>query len=163
MRTEIKELHQRLGTTTVYVTHDQIEAMTMGDRIAILKDGDLQQVGTPLELYEQPANLFVARFIGTPPMNVLRGVVDGGRVRCGEAVLAVPDDLAATLEARAAEIDARLAGLHSKLFLEANPIPVKWALAEMGLIEKGIRLPLTWFSDNLHQPLREAMQQAGVI
>jgi 4-hydroxy-tetrahydrodipicolinate synthase len=53
--------------------------------------------------------------------------------------------------------------LHSKLFLEANPIPVKWALAEMGMIEAGIRLPLTWFSDNLHQPLREAMQQAGVI
>ena len=64
---------------------------------------------------------------------------------------------------KAAEIDAGLAGLHSKLFLEANPIPVKWALAEMGLIEEGIRLPLTWFSDSLHQPLREAMRQAGVI
>ncbi len=64
---------------------------------------------------------------------------------------------------KATQIDAGLAGLHSKLFLEANPIPVKWALAEMGLIEEGIRLPLTWFSDSLHQPLREAMRQAGVI
>ena len=79
------------------------------------------------------------------------------------AMRAMCDAALAGDSAKAAEIDARLAGLHSKLFLEANPIPVKWALAEMGLIEKGIRLPLTWFSDNLHQPLREAMQQAGVI
>ena len=65
--------------------------------------------------------------------------------------------------AGAAQIDATLAGLHNKLFLEANPIPVKWALAEMGLIEAGIRLPLTWFSEGFHEPLRAAMQQAGVL
>ena len=65
--------------------------------------------------------------------------------------------------ARAAEIDATLAGLHSKLFLEANPIPVKWALAEMGLIDRGIRLPLTWFSDSFHDQLRAVMQQAGIL
>jgi multiple sugar transport system ATP-binding protein len=75
MRAEITGLQRRLETTTVYVTHDQVEAMTMGHRIAVLNDGDLQQVGTPLELYDVPANLFVARFIGTPPMNFLRGKV----------------------------------------------------------------------------------------
>ncbi|MBE0565654.1 MAG: sn-glycerol-3-phosphate ABC transporter ATP-binding protein UgpC, partial [Krumholzibacteria bacterium] len=75
MRAEITGLQRRLGTTTVYVTHDQVEAMTMGHRIAVLKDGELQQVGTPRELYETPANLFVARFIGTLPLNVLSGTI----------------------------------------------------------------------------------------
>jgi len=77
MRAEIAKLHQRLKTTTVYVTHDQVEAMTMGSRICVLKDGDLQQVGTPLEVYENPENLFVATFIGTPPMNFLRARLSG--------------------------------------------------------------------------------------
>jgi multiple sugar transport system ATP-binding protein len=82
MRAEITGLQRRLKTTTVYVTHDQVEAMTMGHRIAVLNDGDLQQVGTPLELYDTPANLFVARFIGTPPMNFMRGMIgqDGATV-----------------------------------------------------------------------------------
>ena len=71
-RTQIAALQQRLGVTTVYVTHDQVEAMTMGDRVAVLKDGVLQQVDTPLNLYDQPANLFVAGFIGSPAMNLLR-------------------------------------------------------------------------------------------
>ncbi len=75
MRAEITKLQHRLKTTTVYVTHDQVEAMTMGHRIAILKDGELQQVGTPLEVYERPANLFVATFIGTPPMNLFPGTL----------------------------------------------------------------------------------------
>jgi multiple sugar transport system ATP-binding protein len=88
MRAEIKELHQRLKTTTVYVTHDQIEAMTMADRIVVLRDGVVEQIGTPLELYDRPANLFVAGFIGSPSMNFLKGtikldgkpsfVIDGG-------------------------------------------------------------------------------------
>ena len=68
-RAEIARLHQRLGTTTVYVTHDQVEAMTMGDRIAVMRDGILQQVGTPQELYDHPVNVFVAGFIGSPAMN----------------------------------------------------------------------------------------------
>ncbi|MBI5069993.1 MAG: sn-glycerol-3-phosphate ABC transporter ATP-binding protein UgpC [Deltaproteobacteria bacterium] len=92
MRAEIKELHQRLRTTSVYVTHDQIEAMTMADRIVVMHDGKVEQVGSPLELYDRPANLFVAGFIGSPAMNLLPGVVrrsgsgaevelaDGGRV-----------------------------------------------------------------------------------
>jgi multiple sugar transport system ATP-binding protein len=73
MRTEIKELHQRLSTTTVYVTHDQIEAMTMADKIVVMHDGLVEQIGTPLELYDRPDNLFVAGFIGSPAMNFFKG------------------------------------------------------------------------------------------
>ncbi len=75
MRTELKELHQRLSTTSIYVTHDQIEAMTMGDKIVVMKDGRIEQTGSPLELYDQPANLFVAGFIGSPAMNFLSGTL----------------------------------------------------------------------------------------
>jgi multiple sugar transport system ATP-binding protein len=74
MRSEIKALHQRLKTTTVYVTHDQVEAMTMADRIAVMNEGRIEQLGDPLELYDRPANLFVAQFIGSPAMNVCEGV-----------------------------------------------------------------------------------------
>jgi multiple sugar transport system ATP-binding protein len=92
MRAEITRLQQRLGTTCVYVTHDQIEAMTMGHRITVLREGRIQQVGTPLEVYDRPANVFVAQFIGTPPMNFfdatalpvpLPSGVDPARVRAG--------------------------------------------------------------------------------
>ena len=75
MRTEIKELHQRLKTTTVYVTHDQIEAMTMADKIVVMHDGIVEQMGAPLELYDRPNNLFVAGFIGSPAMNMLKGKI----------------------------------------------------------------------------------------
>ena len=75
MRTEIKELHQRLKTTTVYVTHDQIEAMTMADKIVVMHDGIVEQIGAPLELYDRPANLFVAGFIGSPAMNFIEGTL----------------------------------------------------------------------------------------
>jgi multiple sugar transport system ATP-binding protein len=80
MRVEIARLHRQLGTTMVYVTHDQIEAMTLGQRIVVLKDGEIQQIDTPMALYEKPANLFVATFLGSPGMNVLRGRLarDGG-------------------------------------------------------------------------------------
>jgi multiple sugar transport system ATP-binding protein len=78
MRKEIKELHQRLANTMVYVTHDQVEAMTMADRIAVLRAGRLEQQGAPLDLYERPANTFVAQFIGSPAMNLLAGRIDGG-------------------------------------------------------------------------------------
>jgi multiple sugar transport system ATP-binding protein len=80
MRAEIKALHQRLKTTTVYVTHDQIEAMTMADRIVVMHDGIVEQIGTPLELFDRPGNLFVAQFIGSPAMNVFAGTVRGGAV-----------------------------------------------------------------------------------
>jgi multiple sugar transport system ATP-binding protein len=80
MRAEIKALHQRLKTTTVYVTHDQIEAMTMADRIVVMHDGIVEQIGTPLELFDHPGNLFVAQFIGSPAMNVFKGTVQNGQV-----------------------------------------------------------------------------------
>ncbi len=86
MRAEIKALHQRLKTTTVYVTHDQVEAMTMADRIVVMHDGRIEQIGTPLELYDHPNNLFVAQFIGSPAMNVVEGTVrrsGRGRARRG--------------------------------------------------------------------------------
>ena len=78
MRAEIKALHQRLKTTTVYVTHDQVEAMTMADRIVVMQDGRIEQIGTPLELYDHPSNLFVAQFIGSPAMNVVQGTLRRG-------------------------------------------------------------------------------------
>src|SRR5205814_10699668 len=75
-RLELIQLHQRLGVTTIYVTHDQIEAMTMGDRIAVLSEGVLQQIGTPQEVYRRPANVFVATFLGAPPMNLIGGELE---------------------------------------------------------------------------------------
>ena len=97
MRAEISKLQQRLRTTTIYVTHDQVEAMTMGHRISVMNEGRIMQVGTPLELYEQPQNLFVANFIGTPPMNFVRGVLaDGGsRMQATKLSLPVPQTLRA--------------------------------------------------------------------
>jgi multiple sugar transport system ATP-binding protein len=80
MRTEIKDLHERLKTTTVYVTHDQIEAMTMADKIVILKDGVIEQQGSPLDVYDRPNNLFVASFIGSPSMNLIKGTVHKGNM-----------------------------------------------------------------------------------
>ena len=83
MRTELKELHQRLKTTTVFVTHDQIEAMTLADRIVVMQDGYIEQIGTPLELYDHPNNEFVATFIGAPSMNLLSGTLANGTVAIG--------------------------------------------------------------------------------
>jgi multiple sugar transport system ATP-binding protein len=84
MRAYIARLHQELGTTTLYVTHDQTEAMTMGDRVAVMRDGRLEQVDSPQRLYEQPSNMFVAGFIGSPAMNLLRAVVDEDGVLLGD-------------------------------------------------------------------------------
>jgi ABC-type sugar transport systems, ATPase components len=87
MRIEIKRLHQRLTTTTVYVTHDQVEAMTMADRIVVMRDGRILQVGTPVELYENPVDVFTARFIGSPAMNLIPGRAGEGGLRVGETTL----------------------------------------------------------------------------
>ena len=89
-RTQIAALQRRLGITTVYVTHDQVEAMTMGDRVAVLKDGVLQQVDTPRNLYDNPANAFVAGFIGSPAMNLLKTSVSGGKAQLGKLSVDVP-------------------------------------------------------------------------
>ena len=94
MRAEIKALHQRLKTTTVYVTHDQIEAMTMADRIVVMHDGVVEQIGTPLELFDHPGNLFVAQFIGSPSMNVFMGAVRNGSVDGLGAIWPLPPGLA---------------------------------------------------------------------
>ena len=94
-RAELVALQRSLGTTTVYVTHDQVEAMTMGDRIAIMYRGALQQVGAPQDVYDRPANRFVAEFIGTPPMNTFVAQATGGVVRVGETTLPVPHAVAA--------------------------------------------------------------------
>ena len=91
MRRELKTLHARLGTTMIYVTHDQVEAMTLGDRVAVMHEGQLQQVGPPLELYDRPANRFVASFLGSPSMNLLDAeVIDGGKLRIGSHEVVMP-------------------------------------------------------------------------
>ena len=105
MRTEIKALHQRLKTTSIYVTHDQIEAMTMAEKIVVLRDGQVEQIGTPLQLYDSPVNQFVAGFMGSPSMNFLPGVVRDGQVLLdGGVALAMP------LAARAQEGQAVVYG-----------------------------------------------------
>jgi multiple sugar transport system ATP-binding protein len=93
MRTEVARLQNDLGTTTVYVTHDQTEAMTLGDRVAVMRAGVLQQVGTPAELYSEPTNLFVAGFIGSPAMNFMSGELDGDRVKLPLGELPLPAEL----------------------------------------------------------------------
>jgi multiple sugar transport system ATP-binding protein len=91
MRAEISRIQRDLGVTTIYVTHDQVEAMTMGDRVCVLRSGFLQQIASPQELYDRPANLFVAEFIGSPAMNLVRAELAGGEVRFGSRVLPVPE------------------------------------------------------------------------
>jgi multiple sugar transport system ATP-binding protein len=93
MRTEILRMQRRMGTTTVYVTHDQTEAMTLGDRVAVLRKGTLQQVATPRELYEHPVNMFVAGFIGSPPMNFVPGTVEGDRLELPFVTVELPADM----------------------------------------------------------------------
>jgi multiple sugar transport system ATP-binding protein len=110
MRSEIKELHQRLRTTTVYVTHDQIEAMTMADKIVVMRGGHVEQIGSPLDLYDQPANVFVAGFIGSPAMNFMEAVVQGGFVetvdgaRLGTAPANLSDGMGVTAGIRPEDI-----------------------------------------------------------
>ena len=99
MRAEIADLHRRLEATVIYVTHDQTEAMTMGNRIAVMKDGRIHQAAPPREIYDRPANMFVAGFIGTPPMNFLRCRVAGGRLRVDGFSLAVSPERQAALGA----------------------------------------------------------------
>ena len=115
MRAEIKTLQQRLATTTVYVTHDQVEAMTMGTRIAVMKDGRIQQVGAPLEVYDRPANVFVAGFLGTPPMNLFRASVstDGASLRVDGLAIPLPPPVAARAASKAgAEVVAGIRPEH---------------------------------------------------
>ncbi|RWX81014.1 sn-glycerol-3-phosphate ABC transporter ATP-binding protein UgpC [Neorhizobium lilium] len=94
MRGEIKTMHQRIGTTTIYVTHDQVEAMTMADKIVVLHDGHIEQIGAPLDLYDRPANIFVAGFIGSPAMNFIDGRIEEGAFRTSKGlILPLPQTL----------------------------------------------------------------------
>jgi len=118
-RTQIASLQRRLGVTTVYVTHDQVEAMTMGDRVAVLKDGILQQVDTPRNLYDTPQNVFVAGFIGSPAMNLVQlAIVDGG-VQFGDAVLPISREILAKSSGNKVTVGIR---------------PEKLSVAEHGLV-----------------------------
>jgi multiple sugar transport system ATP-binding protein len=119
MRTEITRLQKRLGITTVYVTHDQTEAMTLGDRVAVLKRGLLQQLATPRELYENPCNLFVAGFIGSPPMNFLPATVEGNSVKLPFGTVQLPPERAA----KAAGVDLLMAGIRPEHFEDASVLP----------------------------------------
>ena len=116
MRTEIARLQKRLGITTVYVTHDQTEAMTLGDRVAVLKRGVLQQLATPRELYENPGNLFVAGFIGSPPMNFLPATVEGDSLQLPFGSVRIPADKAS----RAAGRGLLIAGIRPEHFEDAS-------------------------------------------
>ncbi len=103
MRAEIAQIHRETGATTIYVTHDQTEAMTLADRIVVMKDGYVQQIGTPHELYFDPVNVFVAGFIGEPPMNFIRGTVKGGKLPFGENLI----DLTGVLKGKISTLEGK--------------------------------------------------------
>src|SRR3954454_15920777 len=126
-RTQIAALQQRLGVTTVYVTHDQVEAMTMGDRVAVMKDGVLQQVDTPLHLYDSPSNLFVAGFIGSPAMNLLNAHSKEGRVRIGD--VEIPVDRSAVSKANG-DITIGVRPEAWRIVKEGEGLPVKVNVVE---------------------------------
>src|SRR5215813_10754741 len=132
MRGEIKELHQRLKTTAVYVTHDQIEAMTMADRIVVMRDGWIEQIGDPLQLYDKPANLFVAGFIGSPSMNFIPGAVK--RAGNGNAIVTADGvTLPASAPAEAADGQKVVFGVrpeHFVLSADDSGLPTKVAVVE---------------------------------
>ncbi|MET2952024.1 sn-glycerol-3-phosphate import ATP-binding protein UgpC [Vibrio harveyi] len=125
MRLEIKKLQRRLGTTSVYVTHDQVEAMTLADKLVVLNKGNVEQVGTPLEIYDNPASLFVATFIGSPSMNILDGNVSVDGITIGDALLPV-----STANLALGEIKLGLRPEHLQIS-QGNP----WLQVEVELIE----------------------------
>ncbi|MEU4196542.1 sn-glycerol-3-phosphate ABC transporter ATP-binding protein UgpC [Kribbella sp. NPDC026611] len=126
-RTQIAELQHRLGVTTVYVTHDQVEAMTMGDRVAVLKDGVLQQVDTPLNLYDRPRNKFVAGFIGSPAMNLIEAEITDGGAKIGDYVVPIKRELLA----KAGDDKTLTLGIRPESFhLADEGLPVKVAVIE---------------------------------
>ncbi|MCD2183754.1 ABC transporter ATP-binding protein [Rhizobium sp. GN54] len=168
MRTEIKELHQRLKTTTIYVTHDQIEAMTMADRIVVMKEGGIEQIGTPLDLYDRPANLFVAGFIGSPGMNFFEGEAKGGQfVTTDGTVLPLPeghqtlsgkivygirpehltvDDVGVAIDVHVVEPT----GPETQIFGKLGGQPIVVALREGPAVVPGETLSLTPRLDRIH-------------
>jgi len=134
VRSELKLLHQGVGTTTVHVTHDQVEALTMGDRVAVLRDGIIEQLGSPTEVYRRPANRFVAGFIGSPAMNFLRGTVDDGAIRIG--AVAIPHRVERLPGGRQVEVGIR----PEHVELADDGLPAEVALVEMAGSETFVRL-----------------------
>jgi len=124
MRTQVSRIQRRLGTTTVYVTHDQVEALTLGDRVAVMRSGLLQQVGTPGELYHRPFNLFVAGFIGSPAMNFLPGSLEGGALRTALGDFPLTDELRREVEGANAGRDV-IVGIRPENFEDAALVPAE--------------------------------------
>ena len=124
MRAELSRLHARLGVTTVYVTHDQVEAMTLGQRVAVMRDGILQQCDTPQELFDHPANLFVAAFIGSPSMNLVKGRVEGGQVSFADYALSLPEGSPMTGQSRDVVVGIRPTNFEYKTPATDPSLPV---------------------------------------
>jgi ABC-type sugar transport system ATPase subunit len=127
MRAELKRLHRQLERTMVYVTHDQIEALTLGDRVAVLEGGVLQQVGSPDDVYRRPANRFVARFIGSPSMNVVPAEIEGSALRAGPFLVEAPE-AAAHAAGRAVELGIRPE--HVRVSLQGDGAPASVEVVE---------------------------------
>ena len=165
MRSEIAQIQRRLLVTTIYVTHDQVEAMTMGDRVALLRDGVLQQVDTPKNIYDKPANTFVASFIGSPSMNLFRARLEGSADKCtlllGGARLAIPDSIFAGRRALSGKIggeivvglrpedmeDAALAPNHPKDQVLAATVVLTESLGSDLMVHFAIDAPLAKVAD----------------
>jgi multiple sugar transport system ATP-binding protein len=135
MRTEVSRIQRRLGTTMVYVTHDQTEAMTLGDRVAVMRLGVLQQVASPQELYDHPANLFVAGFIGSPAMNFVTGTLEEGRLRTGLGDMPLSAAQRQAVERAGAARDV-IVGVRPEHFEDASLVPA-------GLLPKGLQFNAT--------------------
>ena len=135
MRAEISKLHQKLNTTMIYVTHDQTEAMTMATRIVIMKDGIVQQVGAPKTVYNHPANMFVAGFIGSPAMNFIRGAIDGDKFVTETLKLTIPENKLAQLKTQGYEHQAVTLGIRPEDILpqlnNENSVSAKISVAEL--------------------------------
>ncbi len=159
-RTQIAALQRRLGITTVYVTHDQVEAMTMGERVAVLKDGILQQVDTPRNLYDHPENAFVAGFIGSPAMNLLTAPVSGGKAKLGKLEISVPSSVgsAVTVGIRPEGFTPSSSGfdiqievveeLGADAFVYGKPVDSSLKFAQAG--DEGAQVIIRW--DPKHPP-----------
>ncbi len=131
MRAELSRLHERLGTTTVYVTHDQVEAMTLGQRVAVLRDGILQQCDTPQHLYNHPTNLFVAAFIGSPPMNLVEATVEADTLRFGSIALPIVGANLAAYRGRSVILGIRPSDLEDCAIRQDDGLPTIDVVAEV--------------------------------
>ncbi len=171
-RTQIAALQRRLGITTVYVTHDQVEAMTMGDRVAVLKDGLLQQVDTPRNLYDNPSNAFVAGFIGSPAMNLLNVPVTSGKAHVGNFSFAVPASAGSTVTVgvRPEGFTPASSGfevlvevveeLGSDAFVYGKPVATNVVAAQAG--EEGAQIIVRWDPKNPPKPGQTITVEANV-